>query len=367
MAAQFYFAEKLFTGEKLLENYIIQVDGGKIIGLKPQSQYANIGTIHLGENVLVAPAFLDIQLYGAHGRLLSVFPDKETVEAIYQYSKDGGAAYSMPTVSTNSYPVIFQCIDAVRAYWENDGKGILGLQVEGPWISKAKRGVHLEKYIFSPTLEEAKALLDYGKGIIKMITLAPEVVAPEIIDYIQEQNIIVSVGHSDADYETATRIITNCNIPTATHLYNAMSSLQHRAPGVVGAIFDHEKIMSSIIPDGHHVDFAAVRIAKKIMGNRLFAITDAVTATTLGEYPHELDGDKFIANGTLSGSALTMGKCLYNFVHHAGIELEEALRMCSLYAAQAIGANQRLGKIAVGYEAKFVVLDKDLQIKNIVD
>ena len=290
---------------------------------------------------------MDIQLYGAYGRLLSAFPDRETVEAIYLYSKEGGAAYCMPTVATNSYPVFFQCIDAVRAYWDAGGKGVLRLQVEGPWISVEKKGAHLEKYIFSPTLEQAKALLDYGKGIIQMITLAPEVVAPEIIDYIQEQGIIASAEHSNANYETATRVITACRIPAATHLYNAMSPLQHRAPGIVGAILDHDKIMSSIVPDGYHVDFAAIRIAKKIMQERLFAITDAVTETTTGDSLHYLDGDKYRADGTLSGSALTMAKCLHNLVHHVGIGLEEALRMCSLYpvrpgdqSRQSVGENR---------------------------
>lgn len=367
MQSTIYTAGKIFTGAEMLKDYAIEVSEGKIISIQPAHNYTAQETIQLGEDVLLAPALIDIQLYGADGRLLSVFPDSRTVDAIYQYSKKGGAAYCMPTVATNSYPVFFQCIDAVRAYWDEGGKGVLGLQVEGPWISVAKRGAHLEKYIFSPTLEQVKALLDYGKGIIKMITLAPEVVAPDIIDYIQGQGIVVSAGHSDANYTIATKVITDCHIPTATHLYNAMSPLQHRAPGIVGAILDHDKIMASIVPDGYHVDFAAIRIAKKIMKERLFAITDAVTDTTIGDYQHCLDGDKYMANGTLSGSALTMVKCLRNLVFHVGVELEEALRMCSLYPARAIQLDEQLGKIAIGYEAKFVILDKDLQVKQVLD
>ncbi|WP_447640655.1 MULTISPECIES: N-acetylglucosamine-6-phosphate deacetylase [Chitinophagaceae] len=367
MSSTIYTAGKIFTGEEILQHHAVEISNGRIIDVQPISNYNNETIVTLGEDALLAPAFLDIQLYGAHGRLLSVFPDRETVEAIYQYSKNGGAAYSMPTVATNSYPVFFQCIDAVRNYWEAGGKGILGLQIEGPWISKAKKGAHLEKYIFSPDIEQVKALLDYGKGIIKMITLAPEVVSPEIINYIQEQGIIVSAGHSDAAYETATKVITDCQIPTATHLYNAMSPLSHRAPGIVGAIFNHSKVMSSIIPDGYHVDFPAIQIAKKIMRERLFAITDAVTDTTTGDYKHTLDGDKYVANGTLSGSALTMVKCLQNLVRHADIELEEALRMCSLYPAQAINKDTTLGKIATGQEAIFVVLDEALNVLQVLD
>ncbi len=367
MPSTIYTAGKIFTGENTLTDYAVEVSDNIIVSVQPTHNYNTIEIIQLGEDNMFAPAFIDIQLYGAFGRLLSVFPDKETVSAIYQYSKEGGAAYCMPTVATNSYPVFFQCIDAIRAYWNDGGKGVLGLQVEGPWISVAKRGAHLEKYIFSPTIQQVKELLDYGKGVIRMITLAPEVVSSDIINYIQEQGIIVSAGHSNATYETATQIISDCRIPTATHLYNAMSPLQHRAPGIVGAILDHENILSSIVPDGYHVDFAAIRIAKKIMGERLFAITDAVTETSIGDYQHYLDGEKYTVNGTLSGSALTMGKCLHNLVHHVGIELEEALRMCSLYPAKAIKVDHRIGKIAVGQEAKFVVLDKDMQLMQVLD
>lgn len=367
MSSKLYAAAQLFTGESILKNVVIEVVDNTIVAIKNRNNFSNEALPVWDGDYVIAPAFIDIQLYGAYGRLLSILPDKETIEAIYQYSKKGGASHCIPTVATNSYSVFFQCIDAVRSYWDAGGNGVLGLHVEGPWISKTKKGAHIEKYIFSPTIEEVKTLLNYGKDVIKIITLAPEEVAPEIINYIQEQGIIVSVGHSNADYNTATNIINECNIPTATHLYNAMSPLQHRSLGIVGAIFDHGNIMCSIVPDGHHVDFAAIRIAKRIMKERLFAITDAVTETTKGDYQHYSDGDKYTANGTLSGSALTMIKCLQNLVIHVGIELEEALRMCSLYPAKAIGMNNQLGTIKVGSSANFLILDKKLQVIDIIN
>jgi N-acetylglucosamine-6-phosphate deacetylase len=232
--------------------------------------------------------------------------------------------------------------------------------VEGPWISVAKRGAHNPEWIFSPTTDQAKELLEYGKGVIKMITVAPEAVSREIVELIQSYNIVVSAGHSNASYQQATESFDY--ITTATHLYNAMSALQHREPGVVGAVFDHASVFSSIVPDGYHVSFPAIRIAKKIMGARLFAITDAVTETGAGYYQHVLDGEKYISNGILSGSALTMVKCLKNFTEYCDIETEEALRMCSLYPAQVMRMDDRLGVIEKVRTIHLVVLNESLSV-----
>ena len=196
--------------------------------------------------------------------------------------------------------------------------------------------------------------MDYGKDVIKIITIAPEVCSDEVIQFLQAHNIIISAGHSNAAYHQAIQSF-NKGINTATHLYNAMSPLQHREPGMVGAIFNHPTVMSSIVPDGYHVDFAAVKIAKKIMKERLFVITDAVTETSEGLYPHHLAGDRYESNGILSGSALTMMKSVKNLVQHCDIELDEALRMCSLYPAQVLGLGD-LGKIENGYQASFIEL-----------
>jgi N-acetylglucosamine-6-phosphate deacetylase len=144
-----------------------------------------------------------------------------------------------------------------------------------------------------------------------------------------------------------------------------MSPLQHRNPGLVGAALDHQQVMAGIIADGFHVDHAAIRIAKKIMQHRLFAITDAVTTTSDGYYQHQPDGDKYTAGNILSGSALTMYKALQNLVKHVGIETGEALRMCSLYPAQVMQMDDQLGRIATGYKAKMVLIPQSLSNKSI--
>jgi N-acetylglucosamine-6-phosphate deacetylase len=344
---------------------VVIVKDGKIDDVITQSSLtSSIEVKDLGDNILT-PALIDVQIYGAYGKLLSVYPGTDALHKLNEYCIAGGAAFCMPTVATNSYTVFRQCIDAIKEYWNSGGRGILGLHLEGPWINAVKRGAHIESFIHQPDLAEVKEILDYGKGVIKIITLAPEICGREIVEYILSEGIVVSAGHSNATYEQA-QLGFDWGITTATHLYNAMSPLQHRAPGLVGAVMTSEKIMSSIIPDGHHVDYAAIRIAKEVMKERLFAITDAVTETTEGPYPHYFVGDKYESKGILSGSALTMNKAIKNLVDYAGIKPDEAIRMCSLYPAKAIGMEKDLGRIRKGHRSALSLFDEDLKVITVL-
>jgi N-acetylglucosamine-6-phosphate deacetylase len=358
MQTTVYSADKIFTGTGWQTGVAIVVKENTIHSIVPVASLEPNIEVKNFANCFIAPAFIDIQLYGAYKRLLSAYPDVETLSAINKYSRAGGASISLPTVATNTKEVFYKCIDAVRDYWKQGGKGIQGLHLEGPWINKEKRGAHLESLIHSPTEDEVNEILEYGKGVIKIITLAPEVCSDEVIKLIQSKGVIISAGHTNATYEDAMTAFTN-GINTVTHLYNAMTPLQHRAPGVVGATMLHEKVRASIIADGYHVDFAAIKIAKQLMKDRLFVITDAVTGTEVGPYKHELNGDKYEVNGTLSGSALTMYSSFINLVKKAGIEVEEALRMCSLYPAEVLGCEKQYGKIEPGFAAQFIIIDNE--------
>jgi N-acetylglucosamine-6-phosphate deacetylase len=358
-----YVADKIFTGEEWLTQQAVLVEDEIIHAIVPEADIPSSAKVATCKNCFLAPAFIDLQIYGANGHLLAIKPTTETLEKTFNYCKAGGAHYYLPTVATNTYEVFHNCIDAVKEYWKQGKKGVLGLHIEGPWISKAKRGAHIEELIHSPTLRQAKGLLEYGKGVIKIITLAPEVCSDEVMDLIKSYGIVISAGHSNATFKEATTAFDK-GIPAGTHLFNAMSGLQHREPGMVGAVMHHNDIMSSIIPDGYHVDFAAISIAKKVMNERLFIITDAVTETNEGYYPHQLEGDKYVSNGILSGSALTMAKAVKNCVEKAGITLEEALRMASLYPAKVIGRQNELGRIAKGYNAEFVMMDEELLVAD---
>lgn len=351
-----YVAEKIFTGDEWLTGKCVLVDDEGIIDSIVAEEAIPVGAVKIfKEGCFIAPAFIDAQIYGAHGSLLAVEPTVETLEKTLAYCKQGGANHFQPTVATNTYDVFYKCIDAVKDYWKAGKRGVVGLHIEGPWISGAKRGAHIEELIHAPTLGQAKDLLEYGKGVIKMITVAPEVCSDDVISLMEWYGIIISAGHSNATFKQA-KAAFNKGIPAATHLYNAMSPLQHREPGMVGAIMEHDKVMCSIIPDGYHVDFAAISIAKKVMKERLFIITDAVTETSEGYYPHQLDGDKYVSNGILSGSALTMVTAVKNCVEKVGIELDEALRMASLYPAKVLGLSNKLGRIKKGYRAELIWL-----------
>lgn len=355
-----FSAPKIFTGETWLEEHVMLVENDFIIDLLPATQAPNL-PVQSFTNCMIVPSFIDLQIYGGNGALLSVSPTADTLYKMYSYCKAGGAHYFLPTVATNTYPVFYNCINAVKAYWEQGGQGVLGLHIEGPWINKIKRGAHIEDYIHSPSLQQVKQLLDYGKGVIKIITLAPEVCSLEVIKLIREYEVIISAGHSNATYAEATHAF-NSGISLSTHLYNAMSPLQHREPGMVGAILNSPSAQASIIADGHHVDYAAISIAKKLMNERLFLITDAVAETSEGPYPHKLQGDKYVSKGILSGSALTMAKAVKNCVIYASISLEEAIKMASVYPAEVVGLHHQIGFLKKGYKASFTVLHNALNV-----
>jgi len=352
-----YSTKALFTGSEWLNDVVVHIENNLVVGINQKGFDANNATD------FIIPALIDLQLYGAGGKLLSEFPEKETIEKIYQFCIAGGAAFFQPTIASQSMDIIHASIDAVKAYKAAGGKGCIGLHLEGPWIHPSKKGAHDVSVIHVPNMEEVMSILSYGKDVISMITLAPEICSQAIIKTIQDAGVVVSAGHTNASYEAAMQFF-NDGIPVTTHLFNAMSGFQHRAPGVVGALFDHSTAMSSIIVDGYHVDYAAIRVAKKIMGNRLFCITDAVTATSTGLYQHAIVGDKYESSGTLSGSTLTQLKSIQNLIEHVGITLDEAISMCSVYPAKLMQNKNVRGTIEINQKANLLCLSADFRILN---
>lgn len=363
---QIFSAERIFTGTEWLDDASIRVNDDRVDKVVSTSGIPSNANRKFFKGSFIVPAFIDIQIYGAAKKLLAVYPEASTLHLMYEEFAKQGTCLFLPTLATNTIDVFTKSINAVREYWKNGGKGVYGLHLEGPWLNEVKRGAHVKEWIHPPTFDEVKDLLEYGKGVIKMITIAPEVCSDEVIGLILSYNIIISAGHSNATYQVATQSF-DYGVKAVTHLFNAMSPLHHREPGLVGASFDHPKVMASIIPDGHHVDYAAISIAKKIMGKRLFAITDAVTETDSGPYQHRLAQDKYECNSVLSGSALSMHKAFKNLVQKAGIETEEALRMCSLYPAQLLGCDDVYGKIIPQAAGQFIVLNKQLEIVEIIN
>jgi N-acetylglucosamine-6-phosphate deacetylase len=358
---------KIFTGSGIETGKAILITDGIVDGIVPQSEIPTDYAIEDLDGLNMAPSFIDLQIYGGNGKMFSHELSEESLQATYEYCLSGGCPHFMVTMATNSIDNFLKGIDTVREYWENGGKGVLGLHLEGPYINPIKKGAHIERHIKKPSLDEVRQLLTRQKGVVKMITIAPEMCDEKVLDYLLDEGIIVSAGHTNATYKEATHAF-NKGIPAATHLFNAMSPLQHREPGMVGAIYDHSKVMSSVVCDGVHVDYAAVRISKQILKERLFFITDAVAEITEGEYIHLFKGDRYtLPNGVLSGSSLSMIQCVKNAVEHVGISLDEALRMASTYPARLLTDDTKLGRIETGYNASFVVFDNNLDIKKVVN
>ena len=172
---QILSVQELLTGEHWISECVIVIENGKVSNINKE------GYDHKNSIPLVVPALIDLQIYGADEKLLSEFPTADTIQKIYNYCLASGTAYFQPTLATQSWGVIYKCIDAVRDYKANGGKGCIGLHIEGPWINPLKKGAHSNEHIHQPTLKEAQDLLDYGKDHISMITLAPEMVDASII------------------------------------------------------------------------------------------------------------------------------------------------------------------------------------------
>jgi N-acetylglucosamine-6-phosphate deacetylase len=354
-------AERIFDGEKFYMDSAVLVEKGKVLSvisreeILPGDEVKNLG------DKIIAPAFLDLQIYGAHGKMFSQDLDSASISATNDYCRAGGASSFMITMATNSMENFYKGIDAVKKYWEEGGKGCLGLHMEGPYLNPEKKGAHIERYIKKPTVEEINEIIKRGEGIVKMITIAPEFFDLQMVRQLKEAGMLVSAGHTNATYQQAMDGFDS-GIPVATHLFNAMSSFMHRAPGMVGAILDHPIARASIVCDGIHVDYAAVRVAHRIMQNRLFFITDAVTEVSGGEYPHMYKGDRYVMpDGTLSGSSLTMFKCIQNAVNHARVPLDVALSMATATPASLLAEEIKLGKIQEGFPAEFAVMDNALE------
>lgn len=308
----------------------------------------------------LAPGLIDLQIYGSGGLLFAGKPEEAALERLENDLLSQGTIGFFATIGTNTNEIVEKGIEAAKSYRKHCQGNFWGLHLEGPYLNPIKKGAHPANLIKKGTLAELKGWVQKAEDEIKMMTIAPELQDQELIDYLHQQGIIISSGHSNATYAEG-KAFLNKPIPAVTHLFNAMPQMHHRDPGYIPAIFE-EKPYTSIVPDGIHVDFAMVRLAKRELGDKLFLITDAVTTANEGTYQHQLKGDRYVMpDGTLSGSCLTMLKGVENCVKHVGISLPEAINMASLYPAQ-LASKTKKGKIAVGYDADMIVFDADYKV-----
>lgn len=357
------------TGTEILENQSIIIENGKISSgkQKPDAKIIDLQNKH------ISAGFIDAHINGGEKYYFTQNATEETIQDIYESSLKLGTTHVLPTLITSPLENILKGIEATRSFLEKNTigsepySGVLGMHLEGPFLNLAKRGAHLAQYIRKPTNTELEEILKYGKGVIKLMTIATENFTPEQIEMLLESGIKVSLGHSNATYKQA-KSAYNQGITLCTHLYNAMTQFGHREPGVVGATFDSFEVYAPIILDGFHCDYAAARIAYKVKKDKLFLISDALFVGEKVKKFQWKEFDAYLENGqyrnsegNLAGAAVSMGDCVRNAVKQVGVSLEEAIKMATIRPAKALGIENEIGQIAEGFPAKFVVFDESLE------
>lgn len=354
--AKFYRGSQLVTGEHVL------IENGLIQSVDAHALPADCEVID-AEGHYLLPGLIELQIYGSGGNLVSAYPEVKTLRQMDRDLVSKGITSFLACLATNSLEVFYKAIDAAKTY-RSEAIGFMGLHLEGPYLNPKRRGAHVEAFIHKATLKEVQALIEYADGTVKMMTLAAELQDQEVIDYLVSNGVVLSLGHSDASFEQAMSAF-GAGFTTTTHLFNAMPSIHHRAPNLPVAVLNHPQAMASIIADGLHVDFEVVRMSHKLMGDRLFLISDAVTECAIGPYQHRLNGDKFVtADGTLSGSNITLVDAIRNCVRFCGIALPDAIKMASENPARLIGVSSTLGKIEKGMCANLIMLNDDLTLSR---
>jgi len=363
---------QIFTSEEILNNKILVIEANKIARILDEEDIEDLDNLFPEIQLVdlkgfnIAPALIDIQIYGGGGSLYNSKTTEETIHNTYLEIRKAGTTNFQITLSSTPLDKILESIAVAKSYLKNGGQGLVGLHLEGPFFSFPKRGAHVAEFIRKPTDEELTTIIEACVGLPTYMTIAPEEFTDTQLDLLLQSDIKIAAGHSSATYQQA-KYAFNKGINRVTHLFNAMSAFQGREPGLVGATYDSEA-WASIIPDGIHVDFASVKISKKIMGKRLFIITDAVTNDVSGDYKFIHAGTHYTdTKGTLSGSALTMIQAVINCVEKVNIPLQEALRMASTYPAEVLELDHSLGQIKNGYLANMIIFDDSLNIKGLVE
>ena len=350
----------------------VLVDGARIVDIVPAGD-TRLHDAHRFDlaGALLAPGFIDCQVNGGGGVLFNDAPTVETIACIGAAHARFGTTGFLPTLISDDAAVMRTAIRAVDAALEAGVPGVLGIHLEGPWLAPERRGIHDAAKFLAPGTDDIAlaASLRNGKTLV---TLAPERVGNAAIRALTDAGVIVAAGHTAADYATV-RHAFDAGLRGFTHLFNAMTPLASREPGVVGAALDDAGSWCGLIVDGFHLHPAALRIALAAKTNgKLFLVTDAMppvgsdrdTFVLNGETITCRDGRCVNAGGTLAGSALDMAAAVRNTIAQAGIDRAEALRMASTYPADFLGVASNHGRIAAGCRADFVVLDEALNVRE---
>lgn len=362
----------IFNGETFVGNRAVVTEGNLIKKVVHKSNLVGYDNIIDLKGALLVPGFIDLQVNGGGGAFYTQKASVENYKISNKAHLDFGTTSLLPTlVSTSLDNIVAQCA-VVREMMKDPNSGVIGIHVEGPFFNPEKKGAHSLDFVREATDYEIEKIIEAGKGVIKILTCAPEVVKEKHIKMLVAAGIPVSAGHSNCTYEQAMRAF-DAGITKVTHLYNAQSQFTSRAPGLVGAYLDSsDDVYGGIIVDGVHCNYASVRIAHRAKKGKLFLVSDAsfvkhpVENFEIDEFKIFFkDGMYLTETGNLAGSAVSMLDSVQNCFSEANIELAETLKMSSRYPAEFMGIDDEFGYIKKGYRADFVVLERDTL--NLID
>jgi N-acetylglucosamine-6-phosphate deacetylase len=365
---------RIFDGQDWHDNAALLIEFGHVCGIvSADAAPAHAETVHLDGGSIV-PGFIDLQVNGGGGVLFNNDPSVHAIRTICAAHAQFGTTALLPTLITDTVEINVAAMAAGRAALALAIPGFIGLHLEGPHLSLARKGTH-DPALIRPMHEDDLARLIAARADLPnlLVTVAPETVSPAQIAALSQAGIVVSLGHSDAGIDVASAAFA-AGATMATHLFNAMSQLGNREPGVVGAVLTNDAVHAGLIADGIHVHPAAIQIALRAKSGpgRIFLVTDAMsqtgtdltTLTLNGRTITRSGGALRLADGTLAGADLDMIDAV-EFMHsQIGLPFEEALRMASLYPAEAMGIADTFGHLSPGAVASFVHLSDIRQVRS---
>ena len=361
---------QVFDGTKMLDGMSVIVEGSTIADVLPASSLPRSVEIQDLKGGILSAGFIDVQVNGGGGALMNDNPTIETVRRIAEAHRKFGTTGMLPTVITDDQKVIDQAVGAVQDAISRDVPGILGIHLEGPFLDVARKGAHPAHFVRAMTDSDVRRIAAINCGSV-LLTLAPNKVPEKFIAELSRRGVLISLGHAEATVEEVQRALGS-GARAFTHIYNAMSQLNGREPGMVGACLSDSESYCGVIVDGLHVDDVALEVlfAAKT-SDRIMLITDAMPPAAGGPESFELQGRTAqrvgnrlqLEDGTLAGSIVTMDEAVRNTIK-LGIRLEDSLRMASTVPAHFLRRENELGRIAKGFIASMVHLSDDLYVNK---
>ena len=359
-------ADKVFDGHAWHDETGILIRDGRIVGLATRAEVPDWPQTRLPTGVFLAPGFIDLQVNGGGGVLLNDQPTADGMRAIARAHRRYGTTGCLPTLITDTRERMRTAIAAARTTASRDG--IVGLHLEGPFISPKRPGVHPTDQIVQPVAGDLEALCDLAGAGRSLVTLAPECVPAGFVRTLASSGVRVSIGHSEAPAAAVMQAVED-GLTGVTHLFNAMPPMSARAPGIVGVALAEPRLTAGLILDGIHVDPVSVRAAFAAKGfDRIALVTDAMPTVgasldrfeLVGRTVRLTDGRLTTEAGTLAGAHLDTATAVRNAVRLAKLPLADALRAASLTPARFLGLDQERGALIPGARADLVALNQDL-------